>query len=113
MFSSLLSAFSVLSNISKIKAAVQASYEVIGKLIVVLQVVDQQIAGTPVAKELDKYLPTAIGSLTTIKSLAEKYAPIFGLTVSSGVSVASVGAVPVTNAQTVLSVANDALATHL
>jgi len=113
MFSSLLSAFSVLSNISKIKAAVQASYEVIGKLIVVLQVVDQQITGTPVAKEVDKYLPTAIGSLTTIKSLAEKYAPIFGITISAPVTPASVGIAPVTNAQTVLSTANDALLVHL
>ena len=108
MFSSLLSAFSVLTNISKIRAAVQAGYEVIGKLIVVLQVVDQQIAGTPVAKELDKYLPTAIGSLNTIKTLAEKYAPIFGISVTAPVTTASV-----TNAQTVLSTANDALAVHL
>ena len=108
MFSSLLSAFSVLTNISKIRAAVQAGYEVIGKLIVVLQVVDQQIAGTSAAKEVDKYLPTAIGSLTTIKSLAEKYAPIFGITVATPVTTASV-----TNAQTVLSSANDALSVHL
>lgn len=107
MFSSLLSAFSVLSNISKIKAAVQAAYLVIGKLIVVLQVVDQQIAGTPAAKEVDKYLPTAIGSLNTIKSLADKYASIFGIDVTS------VAAASVANAQTVLSTANDALAVHI
>ena len=111
MFSSIVSAFSVLSNISKIRAAVRAAYEVVVKLIVVLQVVDQQITGTPVAAEVDKYLPAAIGSLNTIKSLAEKYAPIFGIDIVATASPASVASV--SNAQTVLSSATESLATHI
>jgi hypothetical protein len=108
MFSSIINAFSVLANLSKIKAAAQASYEVVVKLIVVLKVVDQQIAGTPIAKEIDKYLPTAIKSLDTIKSLAEKFAPILGITIAPS-TVASVA----TNAQTALSNASAALALHV
>lgn len=110
MFSSIINAFSVLANISKIKAAAQASYEVVVKLIVVLKVVDQQIAGTPIAKEIDKYLPTAINSLNTIKSIAEKFAPILGLTIAPA-TVAS--AIPAANAQAALSNASAALALHV
>jgi len=103
----LLSAFSVLTNLSKIKAAAQAVYEVITKLVVVLDVINQQVSGTPLAKEVGKYLPIAIKALNTIKDVADKFAPILGVTLST--SAASVG----TGAHTELNDAVKALSVHV
>jgi len=101
----LSSAFSVLTNLTKIKAAAQATYEVITKLVVVLQVIEKQITGTPIAKQVDKYLPAAINGLNAIKSVADKFAPIFGITIAA--SAASVG-----GANTELNEAVKALSVH-
>lgn len=79
MLSSITSAFSVLTNLGKIKLVVQASYQVIVKLLAVLNVIEVEIKDTAASKVLDKYLPPVIKALSTIKELVEKYGKIFGI----------------------------------
>lgn len=106
MLSSLLSAFSFFKNIANIKLAAQSAYQVIVKLLAVLNVVETEIKGTPASAALDKYLPSVIKALNTIKDLADKYGKLLGIDPAAT-------ALEQTDAHTELKAATSALSVHV
>jgi predicted RND superfamily exporter protein len=113
MLSTLFSTFSFFKNIANIRAAAAATYQVVVKLIAVLKVVQEQLAGTPVDNDVEKYLPTVLNSLNNIKTLAEKYSPILGITLTVPVSPATAQSATVPTAHEQLTTANTALTAHV
>lgn len=79
MFSNIVSAFKIVSNLDKITSVVTTAYTALVKLISVLAFIEGQITDTKLGDVLEKYLPAVLTTLRKIKELVEKYRNLFGI----------------------------------
>ena len=80
MFTKITGAFAIFSNLGKIKLVASSSYTVVVRLLAVMKFIQTQITDTKLGEVLDKYMPAVINALETVKSLAEKYGAVLGIT---------------------------------
>lgn len=89
MFTSISSAYKIITNFAAIRDAISTIYTVVIKTANVVAYLETQINDTKLGTIVAQYLPLIKSVLTKIQSIIEKYGALIGITVTAPVAAKS------------------------
>jgi len=89
MFTSISSAYKIITNLSAIRDAISTIYNVVVKTTNVIAYLETQINDTKLGTIVAQYLPLIKSVLTKIQTIIEKYGSLIGITVTAPVAAKS------------------------